>query len=84
MTKQSIIITRHADGATLTLPLAPGVAPANVGGHWMYVEVPCLSSADCDDAYVFAGHDVEDQMQYLYVDGHATSGTFDDYSYTLA
>ena len=82
---KSITLTRHVDGQSLTLPVVMGVAPANVAGDWMYLDVPCLSSEEWARAMEIAGCDVEQQMQYLYIDGNGiTSAKLDDYTYTLA
>jgi hypothetical protein len=82
---KSITLTRHADGQSLTIPVVMGVAPANVAGDWMYLDVPCLGSEEWERAMEFVGANVEQQMQYLYIDGNGiTSATLDDYSYALA
>lgn len=82
----SVTITRKSDSQTITVPIVMGVAPANVAGQWMYLDVPCLE-ADIDDAVsdFLNGGDFERRMQYLYIDGGGiTADDNDAYSYALA
>lgn len=82
----TVTITRKSDNQTCVFPVVMGVAPANVGGQWMYLDVPCLE-ADIDDAVsdFLNGGDFERRMQYLYIDGNGvTSDDADDYAYALA
>lgn len=84
-TFKSITLTRHSDGQSITLPVYMGATSADVGGERMLVDVPCLSSKAWERAMDFVGFDVEQQVQYLYIDGDGiTSATLDDYSYALA
>lgn len=81
-----VTITRKSDNQTCTFPVVMGTAPANVAGHWMYLDVPCLE-ADIDDAVsdFLDGYRFEQHMQYLYIDGNGiTSDECDAFTYTLA
>jgi len=82
----TLTITRHSDNQTITVPVVMGVAPAEVGGQWIMVDVPCLEK-DIDDAVsdFLPSTDIEQHMQFLYIDGNRiTSFDGDEYSYTLA
>jgi hypothetical protein len=84
-TFKSITLTRHVDGQSITLPVYMGATSADVGGERMLVDVPCLSSKAWERANEFVGYNVEQQVQYLYIDGDGiTSATLDDYAYALA
>lgn len=82
----TVTITRKSDNQTCTFPVVMGTAPANVAGHWMYLDVPCLE-ADIDAAVsdFLDGYHFEQHMQYLYIDGNGiTSDECDAFTYTLA
>lgn len=82
----TVTITRKSNNQTCVFPVVMGVAPANVAGQWMYLDVPCLE-ADIDDAVsdFLGGYHFEQRMQYLYIDGNSTtSDDNEDYSYVLA
>ena len=82
----TVTITRKSDNQTCAFPVVMGVAPANVAGQWMYLDVPCLE-ADIDDAVsdFLDGYYFEQRMQYLYIDGNGTtSDDCDAFTYTLA
>lgn len=83
---KTLTITRHTDNQTITVPVVMGVAPAEVGGQWIMVDVPCLDQEADDTARDFlGGTNIEQHMQFLYIDGdRITSFDGDDYSYTLA
>lgn len=87
---KTLTITRHADNQTITVPVVTGLAPAEISGQWIMVDVPCLDQDADDTARAFlGGTNIEQHMQYLYIDGNGIT-SFDglewgsDYSYTLA
>ena len=84
-TFRTITLTRRSDNKTLTLPVVMGTTSADIGGERMLVDVPYLPDDAWERAMDFVGANVEQQLQYLYVDGDGiTSAEFDDYAYALA
>jgi len=82
----TVTITRHSDNQTLILPVVMGEISADVGGERVHVPAPYLHEDAYDVAREFLhGANLEQRMQYLYVDGNGiTADSRDDYSYALA
>ena len=85
-TFRTITLTRRSDNKTLTLPVVMGEISADVGGARDYVPAPYLREDAYDVAREFLhGANIEQHMQYLFVDGEGiTACDSDDYSYVLA
>jgi len=80
-----ITLTRHSDGASITLPVLTGPILANVGDYKRIVDAPCLTAGSYARAKQFLGGiDVEQRMHAMYVNDGIIESDADDYSYTLA
>jgi len=82
----TLTVTRHSDNQTIALPVVMGEISADVGGARVYVPAPYLHEDAYDVAREFLhGANIEQHMQYLFVDGEGiTACNSDDYSYVLA
>ena len=83
-----LTITRRIDGQSLTLPVIMGTTCVDFAGERVQMDVPCISGRDTAYRAALAflsGADIEQRMQYLYIDGNGImSDDCDDYRYTLA
>lgn len=85
MTFTTLTLTRHSDGQSLVLPVYADEVLADIGGERIPVMAPYLTRVGAVRAHKFTGCEVEQQVQFLYIDGNGiTSAALDDYTYALA